>query len=146
MIRRVRRYGREARGNEEREKREDREREQRGDRERDKKTEEKEGPRDPPLLEFLDPTLCFSHCFFKSSGYDKLELKHQNLFLQAYRKHYLKNMSWCETECKKIVPLVKQNVMKLEVFILGRQRIDQKRKKGWGEGEERGLRKGAERG
>ena len=46
---------------------------------------------------------------------------------------------------KKKVPLVKQNVMKLEVFILGRQRIDQKRKKGWGEGEERGLRKGAER-
>ena len=55
-------------------------------------------------------------------------------------------MSWCETECKKNVPLVKQNVMKLEVFILGRQRIDQKRKKGWGEGEERGLKKGAERG
>ena len=43
---------------------------------------------------------------------------------------------------------MKLNVMKLEVFILGRQRIDQKRKKGWGEGEgeERGLRKGAERG
>ena len=31
------------------------------------------------LLEFLDPTLRCSHCFFKSSGYDKLELKHQNL-------------------------------------------------------------------
>ena len=31
---------------------------------------------------------------------------------------------------QKDVPLVKQNVMKLEVFILGRQRIDQKRKKG----------------
>ena len=45
---------------------------------------------------------------------------------------------------KKNVPLVKQNVMKLEVFILGRQRIYQKRKKGWGR-EERGLRKGAER-
>ena len=43
---------------------------------------------------------------------------------------------------QKNVPLVKQNVMKLEVFI----RIDQKRKKGWGEGEERGSRKGAERG
>ena len=54
-------------------------------------------------------------------------------------------MSWCETECKKYVPLLKQNVMKLEVFILGGQRIDQKRKNG-GEGEERGLRKGAERG
>ena len=52
-------------------------------------------------------------------------------------------MSWCETECKKNVPLVKQNVMKLEVFILGRQIIDRKRK---GDGEERGLRKGAERG
>ena len=45
---------------------------------------------------------------------------------------------------QKNVPLVKQNVMKLEVFILGRQRIDQKRKKGWGR--RRGLRKGAERG
>ena len=31
---------------------------------------------------------------------------------------------------QKNVPLVKQNVMKFEVFILGRQRIDQKRKKG----------------
>ena len=41
--------------------------------------EEKEGLRDPPLLEFLDQTLRCSHCFFKSSGYDKLELKHQNL-------------------------------------------------------------------
>ena len=32
---------------------------------------------------------------------------------------------------QKYVPLVKQNEMKLEVFILGGQRIDQKRKKGW---------------
>ena len=32
------------------------------------------------------------------------------------------------------LPLVKQNVMKLEVFILGGQRIDQKRKKGWWSG------------
>ena len=30
--------------------------------------EEKEGLRDPPLLEFLDPTLRCSHCFFKSQG------------------------------------------------------------------------------
>ena len=40
---------------------------------------EEEGLRDPPLLEFLDLTLRCSHCFFKSSVYDKLELKHQNL-------------------------------------------------------------------
>ena len=33
---------------------------------------------------------------------------------------------------------------KFEVFILERQRIGQKRKKGWGRGRERGLRKGAE--
>ena len=36
----------------------------------------------------LDPTLQCSHCYFKSSGCDKLELKHQNWFLQAYRMHY----------------------------------------------------------
>ena len=35
---------------------------------------------------------------------------------------------------QKYVPLVKQNVMKLEVFILGGPRIDQKRKKGWWRG------------
>ena len=34
----------------------------------------------------------------------------------------------------KYVPLVKQNVIELEVFILGGQRINQKRKKGWGRG------------
>ena len=48
--------------------------------------EDKEGLRDPPLLEFLDPTLRCSHCFFKSSGYD-IGAQHQNLFLQTYRKH-----------------------------------------------------------
>ena len=31
-------------------------------------------------------------------------------------------MSWCETEIQKYMPLVKQNVMKFEVFILGGQR------------------------
>ena len=31
-----------------------------------------------------------SHCFFKSSGYDKLELNHKNLVFQAYRMHYKK--------------------------------------------------------
>ena len=40
------------------------------------------------------------------------------------------------------VPLVKQNVLKLEVFILGGQRIDQKRKKEGG----RGLRERIEKG
>ena len=37
-------------------------------------------------------------------------------------------MSWCETEMQKYMLLVKQNVMKFEVFILGGQRIDQKRR------------------
>ena len=40
-------------------------------------------------------------------------------------------MSWCETEMQKYMPLVKQNV---KVFILGGQRIDQKRNKGWWRG------------
>ena len=43
-------------------------------------------------------------------------------------------MSWCETEMQKYMPLVKQNVMKFEVFILRGQRIDQKRNKGWWRG------------
>ena len=68
MIKRARRDGREARGNEEREKRED----EKG-----------------------------SHCFFKSSGYDKLEVKHQNLVFFKLIECIIK-MSWCETECKKM--------------------------------------------
>ena len=55
-------------------------------------------------------------------------------FLQAYSMHYLKKLSRCETEMQKYMPLVKQNVMKFEVFILGGQRIDQKRNKGWWRG------------
>ena len=39
-------------------------------------------------------------------------------------------MSWYETEMQKYMLLVKQNV----VFILGGQRIDQKRNKGWWRG------------
>ena len=68
MIRRKRRDGSEARGNEEREKRED----EKG-----------------------------SHCFFKSSGNDKLELKHQNLVFFKLIECIIK-MSWCEAECKNI--------------------------------------------
>ena len=52
-------------------------------------------------------------------------------------------MSWCETECKKYVPLLKQNVMKLEVFILGGQRIDQKRREGMVEREKKEDREGS---
>ena len=69
MIRRARRDGREARGNEERENRED----EKG-----------------------------SHCFFKSSGYDKLELKHQNLVFSSLAIESIIKMSWCETECKNM--------------------------------------------
>ena len=46
-------------------------------------------------------------------------------------------MSWCETERKKNVPLVKQNVMKLEVF------IKTKRKKGWGRRRRERIEKGS---
>ena len=45
--------------------------------------------------------------------------------------------------CNKLqeyVPLLKQNVMKLEV--LGGQRIDQKRKKGWWRGRRERIEKG----
>ena len=60
-----------------------RERIERGSREgiekETKRQFEEEGLRDPPLLEFLDLIMRCIHCFFKFSGYDKLELKHQNL-------------------------------------------------------------------
>ena len=46
-----------------------------------------------------------SHCFFKSSGYDKLELKHQNLFFFKLIECIIK-MSWCENRMQKYVPLV----------------------------------------
>ena len=41
------------------------------------------------------------------------------------------------------MPLVKRNVMKLEVFILVRQRIDQKRKEGWWRGRRERIEKGS---
>ena len=44
---------------------------------------------------------------------------------------------------QKNVPLVKHNVMKFEVFILGRQRIGQNRKKGWGRGRTERTEKGS---
>ena len=70
MIRRARRDGREARGNEERR----RERIEKG-----------------------------SHCFFKSSGYDKLELKHKNLVcFNKLIESSIKKMSWCETVLKNM--------------------------------------------
>ena len=46
----------------------------------------------------------------------------------------------------KYVPLVKQNVMKFEVFILGGQTIDQKRKKGWRRGSRERIEKGRREG
>ena len=43
-----------------------------------------------------------SHCFFKSSGFAKLELKHKNLvFFLAYRMHYYKKgyVTVCKNMC-----------------------------------------------
>ena len=47
----------------------------------------------------------------------------------------------CETEMQKYMPLVKQNVMKFEVFILG-----EKRNKGWWRGSRERIEMEAERG
>ena len=54
-------------------------------------------------------------------------------------------MSWCETECK-ICAIGETECNETRVFILGGQRIDRKRKKGWWRGRrERIEKKGAER-
>ena len=44
-----------------------------------------------------------SHCFFKSSGYDKLELNHKNLVFFKLIECIIKKkiMSWCEAVCNK---------------------------------------------
>ena len=51
-------------------------------------------------------------------------------FLQAYSMHYLKKMSWCDRNAK----IYAIGETECKVFILGGQRIDQKRNKGWWRG------------
>ena len=65
-----------------------RERIEKGNREeieKETKKFEEEGLRDQHFIEFLDPTLRCSHCFFKSSGWSS---SIKICFLQAYRMHY----------------------------------------------------------
>ena len=69
----------------------------------------------------------------RSSEYDKLELKHQNLAFKNLLYALLKKCHGVKQKCKNML-LVKQNVMKFEVFILGGQRKDLKRNKGWWRG------------
>ena len=83
-----------------------------------------------------------SHCFFKSSGYNKLELKHQNL---VYTRLLFKKRSHGVKQNAKICAIGERNVMKIEVFILGGQRIDQKRKKVWWRGRRKRIEKGSSR-
>ena len=64
-------------------------REARGNEEREKREDEKG-----------------SHCFFKSSGYDKLEVKHQNLVFFKLIECIIK-MSWSA----KICTIGEQNVI-----------------------------------
>ena len=82
----------------------------------------------------------------RSSEYDKLELKHQNLDFTSLYNALLKKYVMVQNRMQKYVPLVKQNVMKFEVFILGGQIIDQKRKKGWRGGSRERIEKGSREG
>ena len=52
-----------------------------------------------------------SHCFFMSSGYDKLELKHIKLVLSSYRMHCKKKMCDGVKQYVKICAIVEQNVI-----------------------------------
>ena len=56
----------------------------------------------------------------------------------------IKSRHGVKQKCKNL-PLVKQNVMKFEVFILGGQRNDQKRNKGWWRGSRERIEMEAER-
>ena len=85
-----------------------------------------------------------NHCFFKSSGYDKLELKHKNLlfFFKLIECIIKKKKCHGVKQYAKICTIGEQNVI-VEVFILGGQRIDQKRKKGWWRGRRERIEKGS---
>ena len=54
-------------------------------------------------------------------------------------------MSWCVKQNAKI-RAIGETEMKFEVFILGGQRIDQKRKKGWRRGSRERIEKGSREG
>ena len=73
----------------------------------------------------------WSHCFFKSSGYDKLELKHQNLVFSSL---YMNALLKCRgvKQNAKICAIGEQN----EVFIL--EELIRRERRDGGEGEERG--------
>ena len=81
-----------------------------------------------------------SHYFFKSSGYDKLELKHKKLvFFKLIECIIQKKICHGVKQNAKICAIGEQN----EVFILGGQIIDQKRKKGWCRGRKERIEKGS---
>ena len=93
LIKRARRDGREARGNEEREKREDSEREQREDREKRKEEDtnrqfENEGLRDHLYLEFSRSDPAISIVSSSPQGMISWNSSIKIWFLQAYRMHY----------------------------------------------------------
>ena len=113
MISRARRDGREARGNEERE------RIEKGSRERIEKREREN------FFFFLDSALRCSHCFFKSSGYDKLEVKQSKCGFYKLIECIIKKICHGVKQNARICA-IDENVMKLELFILGGLRIDQK--------------------
>ena len=73
----------------------------------------------------------------RSSEYDKLELKHQNLVFTSLQYALLKKLSWCETEMQKYMPLVKHNVKSLS---MEDKELIRKEIRDGGEGVERGLR------
>ena len=94
------------------------------------------------FFNFLDPTLGCSHCVFKSSGYDNLELKHKIWFYKLMecfikiKKSYgvKKNEKMCAiggTECNETCNLY-----------LRRTKNDQ-REKGWWRGRGERIEKGS---
>ena len=73
-----------------------------------------------------------------------MELKNQNCFYKLIESIIKKKSHGVKENAKKNVPLVKQNIMKLEVIIKTKNLSEEK--EGMGCGGERGLRKGVERG
>ena len=136
MIRRARRDGREARRNEEGRRERIEKGDKRGDREKRKRQKDnlKRGLRDPPFFRIFYIRPC-SVAIVSSfpQGMTSWSSSIKIWFLQAYRmRHGVKQNA-------KICAI---GELELEVFILGGQRIDQQRKKGWWRGRRERIERG----
>ena len=134
------------------ERREDWDREQREDyrekrkRQNDNLKRRRASETPPPLYPYIEfsrsdhAILQCRYCFFKASGYDKLELEHQNLVFCKLIKCIIKKICHGVIQKVKLCAIDETECNETWSHYL---RIDQKRKKGWWRGRRERIEKGS---